>query len=88
MTVEAERMPRVLNRSTDDCSGAAYVGRPSVWGNPFRIGRDGDRAEVIRRYEEYLLRNERLMARLGELAGRDLACWCAPQPCQVEATGS
>jgi len=24
-----------------------YIGRPSKWGNPFVIGRDGSRADVI-----------------------------------------
>ena len=27
-----------------------YIGRGSKWGNPFRIGADGDRVEVIRKY--------------------------------------
>ena len=27
-----------------------YVGRPSKWGNPFVIGRDGSRDEVIAKY--------------------------------------
>ena len=31
-----------------------FIGRPSTWGNPFRIGRDGDRAEVVKKYSEYL----------------------------------
>ncbi len=26
-----------------------YIGRPSKSGNPFEIGRDGDRAEVLAR---------------------------------------
>jgi hypothetical protein len=33
-----------------------YIGRPSIWGNPFVIGRDGDRAEVIGQYEAWLTR--------------------------------
>ena len=28
-----------------------YIGRPSKWGNPFAVGRDGTRAQVIARYE-------------------------------------
>ncbi len=51
------------------------------WGNPFAIGRDGDRAEVIERYERYLLESPDLLARLRELKGKTLGCWCAPQPC-------
>lgn len=59
--------------------GAVYVGRPSVWGNPFEIGRDGDRAVVIRRYRLWLLGQPDLVARArAELRGRDLVCWCAP----------
>jgi hypothetical protein len=32
-----------------------YIGRPSKWGNPFVIGRDGDRRAVIAKYEAWLL---------------------------------
>lgn len=60
---------------------AVYIGRPSIWGNPFKIGRDGSRREVIAKYRGLVLRSPRLLARLPELHGKDLACWCAPQPC-------
>lgn len=52
-----------------------------MWGNPFVMGRDGDRAEVIRKYEQHLLSSPALMARLGELKGKTLACFCAPRQC-------
>lgn len=58
-----------------------YIGRPSKWGNPYRIGPDGSRADVIRKYEAYLLRSPHLVAALHELKGRDLVCWCAPEAC-------
>ena len=58
-----------------------YIGRPGPWGNPFVIGRDGDRDEVIRKYESWLLEQPDLMARLPELRGKVLGCWCAPQAC-------
>lgn len=58
-----------------------YIGRPSKWGNPFVIGKDGDRPEVIRKYEEYLISNKDLMKDLPELKGKVIACWCAPQAC-------
>lgn len=56
-----------------------YVGRGSIWGNPFKMGRDGDRREVLLRYKEYLLHGEgrHLLARLGELEGKTLGCFCA-----------
>ena len=58
-----------------------YIGRPSKWGNPFVIGKDGTRSEVIAAYEEWLLSKPELVAALPELKGKTLACWCAPLPC-------
>lgn len=58
-----------------------YVGRPSQWGNPFAIGRDGGRDEVIAKYERWLDSQPQLLAQLPELAGLTLACWCSPQAC-------
>ncbi len=31
-----------------------YIGRPSEFGNPFRIGVDGDRDEVIEKFKEWI----------------------------------
>ncbi len=58
-----------------------YIGRPSKWGNPFVIGRDGSRAEVIAMYRAWIVAQPALMNALDELRGRDLACWCAPLAC-------
>lgn len=60
---------------------AVFIGRPSKWGNPFKIGRDGNRAEVISKYRIYLSMKPKLMACLGELRGKDLICFCKPKPC-------
>jgi hypothetical protein len=58
-----------------------YIGRPSIWGNPFVIGKDGDRNEVIRKYEKYVRNNKTLQSKLIELDGKILGCWCSPLPC-------
>lgn len=58
-----------------------YIGRPSKWGNPFRIGVDGTRAEVLRQYEDHVRHDEALMAALPELRNKVLGCWCDPHPC-------
>lgn len=67
------------------CRRAAYdvyVGRPGPWGNPFRVGRDGDREAVLRKYEAWLLAQPDLVERARrELRGKVLGCWCAPKPC-------
>jgi len=62
-----------------------YIGRPSMWGNPYQIGRDGTRQEVIEKYEVYLRGSPHLMAALPTLAGKTLGCWCSPKPCHGDA---
>lgn len=58
-----------------------YIGRGGKWGNPFVIGKDGNREEVIRKYREWILTQPNLLLSLGELKGKTLACWCAPKAC-------
>lgn len=57
-----------------------YIGRPSKWGNPFSIGKDGTRTDVIRKFKEYIMSSP-LQDDLHELRGKVLGCWCAPLPC-------
>ena len=74
--------PRVLNKKRDRITaGAVYIGRPSKWGNPFQIGRDGDRNAVIAKHREWLKSQPLLLRSAGELRGRDLVCFCAPLAC-------
>lgn len=58
-----------------------YVGRPSQWGNPFVVGVDGTRSEVIRKHAEWIVTQPDLMARIHELRGKRLGCWCSPKTC-------
>ena len=58
-----------------------YIGRPSIWGNPYTIGKHGTRAQVIALYKQYLLSSPALLAQLPTLKGKTLGCWCSPQPC-------
>ena len=71
-------------KGRDQCKRDAHdvhIGRPSKWGNPFVIGRDGARDDVTARYEAWLLEQPELVAALPELAGKTLGCWCAPRAC-------
>ena len=75
-------MCRVLNKHQAGIpAGAVYIGRGSKWGNPFRIGCDGERAAVIAKYERWLADRHHLLRALDELRGCDLACFCAPRAC-------
>jgi len=58
-----------------------YIGRPSKWGNPFKIGEHGDRKTVIEKYRLWILSNKKLFNDLDELDGKVLGCWCKPEPC-------
>ncbi len=58
-----------------------YIGRPGKWGNPFSIGKDGTREEVIQKYEIWIRNNPELLKDLHELKDKTLACWCSPQAC-------
>ena len=74
-------MTRVVHCKRDPYDVYIGRGRGSVWGNPYRMGEDGDRQTVIRKYREYLHSNPSLMAKLPELKGKTLGCWCAPEAC-------
>jgi hypothetical protein len=52
----------------------------SPWANYFSVKCYG-REEAIRRYEERLRSRPDLLARLPELGGKTLTCWCKPELC-------
>lgn len=64
-----------------------YIGRPSKWGNPFEIGKDGDRDEVIFKYHEWIKTQPHLLNSLNELKGKTLGCWCSPKRCHGDILG-
>ena len=80
-----EDVEQWINASKDH----VYIGRDmtkhvkgaigSKWGNPFRGDKHGDNWAI--KYEEYVRSKPELMASLGELRGKVLGCWCAPEPC-------
>ena len=78
-----DRPTRVVNVGESECD--VFIGRPSRLGNPFKIGRDGDRAQVIRKFEQWarlLVKDDAAFAaRVKALHGKTLGCYCAPLPC-------
>lgn len=81
--------PRVVNRHRTE-AWDVYVGRaprgwpPSPWGNPFTLEDHG--AAAMRLYLDHLEQHPELVERARtELAGKVLACWCAPRLCHGEA---
>lgn len=65
---------------------AVLVDRTTPYGNPFIIGRDGNRFEVIEKYMQWIWRKQQLQLRMmmrENLAGKDLVCHCHPLPCHA-----
>ncbi|MFE2407082.1 DUF4326 domain-containing protein [Kitasatospora sp. NPDC059408] len=88
------RIQRQRTKGWSSPEGAVYVGRPSGWGNPFRLGGpyrfvDADERVlmgVVRTHDQavelfrcFLNGRPDLQAKVrAELVGRDLTCWCPP----------
>jgi len=79
----------VVNVKHETCDlyiGRAFAGRPeSKWHNPYRIGLDGTREEVIAKYARDLgkkiVENPELLDEILAMHGKRLGCWCAPEAC-------
>jgi hypothetical protein len=60
------------------------IDRQTHWGNPFVIGKDGDREQVIAKYRAWIMEPDNAhmieMAKR-QLRGKVLGCWCAPRAC-------
>lgn len=66
------------------CKKSQYdvlIDRTSKWGNPFVIGVDGTRSEVIQKFRDWALSNKKFMESLDELDDKVLGCWCKPEAC-------
>lgn len=76
-------MPKILNKYHSGVpEGSVYIGRGSPYGNPFKIGEDGTRVEVIEKFRRYVFNNKELLNLIRtELPGKDLVCYCAPKKC-------
>lgn len=74
--------------------GAVYVGRPTRFGNPYRVEEVGSHEEAVRLYRtwfqertkdpRFLQALENLYQRLKRNGVLTLSCHCAPKPCHAE----
>lgn len=67
-----------------------YIGRSGLgfdgyYGNPYRLGRDGGRQEVIEKFRKYfykrLEKDEEFRKNIAKLKGMRLGCFCSPRTC-------
>ena len=77
-------IPVVVNRyhTFNGHSNDLSIMRPGPWGNPYQIGRDGTRAEVIRKHlNDWRYKLRRNPHALDPLLGKRLICCCKPAAC-------
>lgn len=75
---------KVVHLRTHPCD--VRIDRTTAWGNPFVLGKDGGRNEVIEKFREWVTTSDSLSAvwireNVHTLYGQTLGCWCAPRPC-------
>lgn len=75
---EHEQQPTVVKK-VEGCD--VVIDRTSKWGNPYVIGKDGSREEVVQKYAGYIWKDLGLQAALPELYGKRIGCHCSPELC-------
>jgi hypothetical protein len=109
-----ERIQRKRTKGWKMPENTVYVGRPTIWGNPFDdpdlYGDHARRARLFRKFVEEAQANrlerpvelapgvvwptiltelgergQTVLRRIGDLRGKNLACWCPEgQPCHAD----
>jgi len=93
-----ERIQRKRKKGWRMPVNTVYVGRPTIFGNPFDLRYEqGGRTEAVKKYELWLSsegdklfprlaqRRVKLLEQLSILKGKNLACWCSSdQPCHAD----
>ena len=88
---------RILGMKID--GSEFFIGRPSPLGNPYKIGRDGNREEVIRKYRAWLWsqirnKNKKVLSELRKIKESALSgnvyliCYCKPLKCHGDVIKS
>ncbi len=66
-------------------NGIRFPKVSSEFSNPYKIGKDGDREQVIQKYKDYIIekinKSPELKDKLISLDGKNLGCWCHPEKC-------
>lgn len=91
-----KRIQRKRTKGWKMPAGTVYVGRPTKWGNPYRVvaapkmyRQMPTRAAAMEAFIEYINEDPEGWAMSDrakvELRGKDLACWCSlDQPCHAD----
>jgi len=79
------KITKVSNKDIGD-SYDIYIGRGTLWGNPYQMGKEGTRNEVIAKFaydfeKRFLKLPEQFDVNIEKLRGKTLGCHCKPAAC-------
>jgi hypothetical protein len=79
------KITKVSNKDLGD-SYDVYIGRGTLWGNPYQMGKEGTRDEVIAKFaydfeRRFLKLPEQFDMNIEKLRGKTLGCHCKPAAC-------
>ena len=79
------KITKVSNKDMGE-SYDVYIGRGTLWGNPYQMGKEGTRDEVISKFaydfdRRFLKLPEKFDENIEKLRGKTLGCHCKPAAC-------
>ncbi|MER2019597.1 DUF4326 domain-containing protein [Pseudomonas simiae] len=79
------KITKVSNKDAGDHYDV-YIGRGTLWGNPYQMGKEGTRDEVIAKFaydfeRRFLKLPEKFDENIEKLRGKTLGCHCKPAAC-------
>jgi hypothetical protein len=86
------KITKVSNKDNGD-SYDIYIGRGTLWGNPYQMGKEGTRDEVIAKFaydfeKRFLKLPEKFDENIEKLRGKTLGCHCKPAACHGDVIAS
>jgi hypothetical protein len=80
--IDGQRRDEALLQWAEADDRFVRIDRQTRWGNRFEMPEDGERAEVIGKFEKfYLPHKDGLLADISNLVGKVLVCWCYLEQC-------
>ena len=68
-----------------------YIGRPTIFGNPFVMKNESQRVEVLNKFRDYARTRMKTDTEFRDavlsLDGKTLGCFCSPKPCHGDVIG-
>lgn len=94
--MKSKRIQRKRTKGWRMPPNTVYVGRPSVFSNPFKVTAYRSLVECVQRFRsmmkgeydncaQYRIKRLAIMESLHRIKGKDLCCWCPlDQPCHAD----